>query len=172
MDGKLIPSALVARYAPMIVKNAAGSSILDAASGSGRNALALVQLGAKVICADIDIAPIQNLPPAGNVPQPQSCRIDFAVDPWPFEVHSLGGVVNVHYLNPKLFSFFTSSIRKGGILLIETVPGCGGNYLELPKPGYIRSAFEHDFDLLFYQERNVGPRDSDAVVVKMVGKRR
>jgi hypothetical protein len=65
-----------------------------------------------------------------------------AVTPWPFELNSLGGVVNVHYLNPKLFPFFTNSIRKGGILLIETVPGCGGNYLELPKSGYIRSAFE------------------------------
>jgi SAM-dependent methyltransferase len=172
MNERLAPSALAARYAQTIVRNAEGISILDAACGSGRNALALAQLGAKVICADIDVSRIQDLPRDETLQELTPLRIDLFVDPWPFANNFLGGVVNVHFMNPALFPFFTKSIRRNGILLIETVPGCGGNYLQLPNAGHLRDAFERDFDFLFYQERKVGPRNSDAVVVKMVGKRK
>jgi hypothetical protein len=71
-----------------------------------------------------------------------------------------------------LFSFFVASLAADGFLLIETVPGCGGNYLQLPSAGQLRSSFAENFDFIFYRERKVGPPSFDAVTVQLVGKRR
>jgi hypothetical protein len=57
-------------------------------------------------------------------------------------------------------------------LLLETVPGCGGNYLELPKAGTLKTAFERGFNFEFYKEGKVGPPDYDAVTVQLLAKRR
>jgi hypothetical protein len=84
----------------------------------------------------------------------------------------VGGIINVHFLLPALFPFCESSLSPGGYLLLETVPGCGGNYLELPKAGGIRSALGKAFDFEFYKEGKVGPRGYDAVTVQLLARRR
>jgi hypothetical protein len=98
--------------------------------------------------------------------------MDLFTDPWPFGVSRAGGIVNVHFLLPSLFPSFESSITPGGYLLLETVPGCGGNYLQLPKAGELRAALERSFDLEFYKERKVGPVSFDAVTVQLLGRRK
>ncbi len=70
------------------------------------------------------------------------------------------------------FPCFERSLSPGGYLLLETVPGCGGNYQELPKTGALRSALENAFELEFYQERKVGPIGYDAVTVRVLAKKR
>ena len=60
----------------------------------------------------------------------------------------------------------------GGYLIFESVPGCGGNYLELPPRGYVRSLLVASFDIEVYKERKVGPPDRDAVTTLAVAKRR
>ena len=163
---------MVQRFASQIVESARGKPILDLACGSGRNALTLARLDSHVICADIDLSRLGTLPRNEITLRMQARQINFAADPWPFEIGSLGGIMNVHFMLPSLFAHFADSITSGGILLIETVPGCGGNYVQLPKAGELSSAFQQKFDFLFYKERKVGPRSSDAVVVRMVGKRK
>lgn len=175
----LEPSPLVRRFAPKIAEAAADKPLIDVACGSGRNALTFAQLGCTVICVDRDLAGLEThakhlrrteLKKA--VAKLSLHQLDLVNDRWPFTTGFAGGIINVHFLLPKLFAFFVRSLSPGGYLLLETAPGCGGNYLELPKAGALRSAFERAFDLEFYQERKVGPIGFDAVTVKVLGKRR
>jgi hypothetical protein len=100
------------------------------------------------------------------------CQIDLEKDPWPFNPCSVGGIINVHFTLPSLFPLFRSSLARNGYLLIETVPGCGGNYLKLPGRGELKNAFESAFVFETYKERPVGPSNCNSVTVKMLARRR
>ncbi len=175
----LKPSPLVRKFASKIANAAAGKPVIDVACGSGRNSLILTQLGCTVICVDRDLTRLQ-----AHIVQLRRTelrkasaklslhQLDLVKGRWPFTARVAGGIINVHFLLPELFPFFERSLSPGGYLLLETVPGCGGNYLELPKAGEVRSAFERTFDLESYQEHRVGPLGFDAVTVKMLGKKR
>jgi hypothetical protein len=95
-----------------------------------------------------------------------------AKDSWPFGPIFAGGIINVHFLLPQLFPSFERSLLPGGYLLLETVSGYGGNHLELPKAGELRSVLEKVFQFEFYQESPVGPSDCDAVTVRMLARKR
>jgi SAM-dependent methyltransferase len=172
------PSSLVRRFAARIAEASGSLPILDVACGSGRNALALSQLGCSVICIDRDLTRLQKqLSVAHSLFGTSSLRItphllDLANDPWPFGAASVGGIINVHFFLPSLVPAFESSLSPGAYLLLETIPGCGGNYLELPKTGVLKTSFEKSFDLEFYKEGRVGPADHDAVTVQLIARRR
>jgi hypothetical protein len=99
-------------------------------------------------------------------------HLDLAKDPWPFAAGAVGGIINVHFLLPELFPYFESSLRPDGYLLFESVPGCGGNYMQLPAAGKVRCALEEAFEFELYKERQVGPPSSNAVTVKLLARRR
>ena len=171
------PSPLVRRFASKLAIAAGPFPIADVACGAGRNALFLDALGCTVIGVDNDRARLETLRRAsssgskGEASRVSVKRIDLIKDPWPFGPRSLGAIVNVHFFLPKLFLDFESSIMPGGYLLLETVPGCGGNYLELPKAGYVRGALDGSFAFEFYRERKVGPSNYDAVTVQLAARR-
>jgi len=174
----LEPSPFVRRFASKIADAAAGKPIVDVACGSGRNALWLARLGCAVICVDKDLTRLQNQrQPLRRIALGRASarlsvqQLDLVKDPWPFGPCAVGGIVNVHFLLPALFPFFEGSLSPGAYLLLETVPGCGGNYLELPKAGEIRSALRKAFDFEFYKEAKVGPRGYDAVTVQLLARR-
>lgn len=170
---RLEPCPLVRRFAPKIAGAALGKPILDVACGSGRNAIFLANGGCAVICVDKNLASLQaqkeRLPASLEL---RLRKLDLVHDSWPFGQCSLGGIVNVHYLQPELFRCFEQSLMPGGYLLLKTVPGCGGNYLELPTAGALRRRLEGAFDFEFYEERNVGPHDCNAVTVRLLARRR
>jgi hypothetical protein len=135
----------------------------------------LFQLGCTVICIDKDLTRLHtqlHLARHEAPPRLNFRHMDLIKDPWPFSACTVGGIVNVHFLHCKLFPFFESSLSAGGYLIFETVPGCGGNYLELPRAGEVRRAFDKAFDFEVYKERKVGPRSCDAVTVRMLARRR
>jgi|GEM_PF-1211319 len=176
---ELTPSPLVRRFARQIIDGLSGKPLLDVACGSGRNAFALARLGCAVVCIDKDLTPIRTellrlskTSFSKTAAQLVLQRMDLVEDPWPFRESSVGGIVNIHCLLPSLFPCFESAISPDGYLLIETVPGCGGNYRHLPKAGELEAAFDKSFILEFYNERRVGPSDSDAVTVRLLGKRK
>ena|SRR6476661_9527127 len=163
--------ALVRKYAPQIARCTGEKPLADVACGSGRNAIVLARLGCKVICLDKDFSNM--LPEVRQFPTLLSLHLlDLGADSWPFGDSSLGGIINVHFLLPKLLPLFARSISSSGYLLLETVPGHGGNYLQLPQEGELKSALEGCFDLELYRERKVGPPNSKSVTVKMIGKRK
>ena len=147
-----------------------GKPILDVACGSGRNALPFVALGCTVICADKDLTRLRS--PNGLAGQLIPQHLDLSVDPWPFERSSVGGIINIHFLLLHLFPHFASSLSAGGYLLLATVPGCGGNYLQLPKAGELRSLLREAFELEFYKERKVGAQNYGAVAVQLLARRK
>ena|SRR5665213_125305 len=170
---------LVRKFAPKIASAAEGKAILDVGCGSDRNAVILSRLGCTVICLDKDLTALHAMqsrlrcsPLRNAAAELIAQQVDFTQDRWPFTPTSVGGIISVHFLLPALFPNFASSLCSGGYLLLQTVPGCGGNYLELPKAGELRSALEKDFDFDFYRERAAGPAGHDAVTVQAVARRR
>lgn len=171
-------SPLVRKFAEKVIAAAVGKPILDVACGSGRNALFLARLGCAVICIDKNLSALNaNLQRRRGFLTTSSKRlfskeIDLVKDHWPFGPRSVGGIINIHFLLPQLFPFFASSLVPNGYLLLETVPGFGGNYLELPQEGELKAALEYAFDLEFYEERSVGPSEHNAVAVKVLARRK
>jgi SAM-dependent methyltransferase len=169
-------SPLVRRFASRIAAATNGAPILDVACGSGRNAMPLAELGCVVICVDIDLTQLSAQISSGCSRLKFSSQLrlrslDLVKDPWPFGSVVFGGIVNVHFLLPTLFPHFENSLVPGGYLLIESIPGHGGNYLALPAAGEVKSALSPAFDFELYEERKVGPPGSDAVTVKLIAKR-
>jgi tellurite methyltransferase len=175
---ELQPSSLVRRFASRLAQASVGKPIIDVACGTGRNALVFSQLGCPVICVDKDLTRLRN--EQDRLQQTYfkeaSARLtlhemDLRSDPWPFSEASIGGIINVHFMLPSLFPLFESSMAEHGYLLLETVPGHGGNYLQLPEAGQLRAAFEKSFAFEFYRERPAGPRSLRRVTVRLVAKR-
>jgi SAM-dependent methyltransferase len=169
------PSKLVRQFAPKILAAAAGMPVLDVACGFGRNALFLAQLGCAVTCIDNDPARLRTL----NVLASRSStalleirEMDLTKDDWPFAEHSVGGILSIHFFLPRLFPLFGACLIPDGYLIFETPPGYGGNYLELPRAGEIRSALADLFHLELYKERRVGSPQCDAVVVQLLARRK
>lgn len=168
-----VPTPFVKRFAPLIARSANGLPIADVACGSGRNANVFLELGCKVICLDKDLGQLRSRYTFQTFPQGmEAVQIDFLQQPWPSVTDAVGGIINVHFLLPKLFPSFIKSLIPGGCLLIQTVPGCGGNYLQLPKANELRSALSEHFEFEFYQERAVGPSGLKTVSVNLLAKRR
>jgi SAM-dependent methyltransferase len=167
------PTPLVRRFAAKIADASGGLPILDVACGSGRNAFPLRKLGCTVICIDRDLSrlPIPSDLSGPAAPELIPRQMDLLKDGWPFRESSIGGIINIHFFCPLLFPAFERSLAPRGYLLLETVPGCGGNYLELPKAGTVRSSFGRVLDFEYYHERKVGPKGVDAVTVRMLARR-
>jgi SAM-dependent methyltransferase len=172
-------SPLIRRFGSKLARTASKRPILDVACGSGRNAIAMAQLGCAVTCMDRDLTGLdcvlQRLHQTSFldvVNRITPMKLDLAFDRWPFGPRTVSGIINVHFFLPQLFQCFESSLYPGGFLVFETVPGCGGNYLELPKTGQIRDALEPYFDFEYYKERTVGPRNCDSVTVQTVARRK
>ena len=161
----LTPSAFVRTYAEKMMRAAQGRPILDVACGSGRNGWHLASLGCDVVFADRDLISLHDRARCACI------EIDLNRDPWPFGPNTLGGIVNVHFLLPSLFPQFAASLSPGGYLLLETVPGCGHNYVELPRAGNLRQELLKDFTFEEYRERTVGPPGCGAVTVRLLARK-
>ena len=149
---------MVLKLASTLVKAAEGRPILDVACGSGRHALLLLGFGCIVICMDRDLAYLKARKATLNHKISRQLvlqQLDLVKDSWPLGPSVVGGIINVHFFEPTLFPFFGYSISPGGYLLFESISGRGGNYLELPKAGEVKTALENEFDLETYEERNV-----------------
>ena len=178
VDLPLEPSTFVRMFGARLAGVANDSPILDVACGSGRNALALAQLGCTVICLDKDIARIKalrrrllkNFPSTAARLIPQ--KIDLLEDSWPFGPSCVGSILNIHFFRKQLLQQFGNSIAVGQYLLLETEPGHGGNYRSLPRAGEVRAVLKEAFEFECYRETSVGPKECDAVTVKLFARKK
>lgn len=169
------PSEFLAKVAEEIALNANGP-IVDVGCGYGRNAALVSSYGVPVLCVDRDRNALDYIDALGLAQQEDgrllsTLELDLEDAPWPFEAESLGAIVNVHYLTAKLLECFLVSLKPGGYLVIETIGGNGKNYLQLLPQGYIKRRLKSKFEILSYQERKVGPAESDASSVKLLAKK-
>ena len=169
------PSKLLTNFAEEIAGNS-GGVIIDVACGYGRNAALLASLGVSVICIDINNDALEYIQSDVHLSSEHSkdyvlltvLKLDLLNDPWPFANESVGAIINIHFFNSNLIESFVRSLRIGGYLLIETIDGHGGNYLHLPRQGFIRAKLNNAFDVKYFKEKKVGPLQSDACTVKLL----
>src|SRR5439155_8545054 len=94
-------------------------------------------------------------------------RVELARSAWPFAPSSFSAVVFVHYLDVLLFPSVHCSLSPGGRLYLETVGGQGKNYLELPEAGELCTLLSPRFQFDHYEERTVGPVQSNKRAVRL-----
>jgi tellurite methyltransferase len=162
------PCAMVRRFGARLVEAANGAPIVDVGCGAGRNAIHLARLGGTVICIDRNSELLRRLPRAKRL---VPLHMDLDTERWPFAQGQLGGIVSVHFLKSALFPQFESSLSPGGCMLVETVSAHGGNFVELPREGELRHAFEEAFQFEFLKEKKAGPVGCGKVTVRLLAKR-
>jgi SAM-dependent methyltransferase len=108
------PSPWVRRFASLIVT---GGRVLDVASGAGRHARLLAQMGYRVEAVDRDPVALEQLT---GEPTIQTRVTDLESDVWPYPTGSFDGVIVTNYLHRPLFTALLQALRPNGVLIYET----------------------------------------------------
>ena len=106
------PSPWIEKWAGLVPPDA---TLLDLATGSGRNALFFAARGHRVTAVDIDLS---RLPAALNVE-----RVEADLEkgnPWPLAGRRFGAATVTKYLHRPLMPDLLGAIESGGVLLYET----------------------------------------------------
>lgn len=161
------PSKALTEFSEALVRLGQGHPILDVACGYGRNAAHIAAYGVNVVCIDNDPLALRHIMTLPDAHRLTTVQMDVVNDAWPFDLQSVGAMVNVHYYHPALLDRFIELLRSGGCLYLETPGGQGENFRELPPRGYIRERLVGSFDLRHYEETRVGRESNGAVSVKL-----
>lgn len=107
------PSPLIQKYYSM----APGRSALDIACGNGRNSIFLAEKGFKVDAVDIsDIA-------LNRIDHPDVNTICKDLDQWSPDPQSYDLIVNIRFLDRRLFPGIIQGLKPGGLLIFESFSG-------------------------------------------------
>ena len=106
------PSAIVQKYA----KLARGRKALDIAAGNGRNSLFLAHQGFVVDAIDIADAGLSLF--SGKHPNIHPICADF--DHFDIPANHYDLIINVKFLNRRLFPYIKAGLTEGGILIFQT----------------------------------------------------
>ncbi len=161
------PAAIVKKY----VELAGGKNALDIAAGNGRNALFLAKQGFVVDAVDISDAGLAQF--AGK--HPGIFPICADLDNFDIPANRYDLIVNIKYLNRRLFPYINAGLTKGGVLIFET-------FLDSPNPAKEQSicrdyllresellqAFS-TLKIVSYQESEETDHDEVAYLASLVG---
>ena len=137
---------------------------LDLACGQGRHAVVLRRAGYRVVAMDVSIAALRHARTmlAGDR---DILAIQGDADAWPFAPGVFDLIVQVDFLDRSLFPQLRGSLRRGGLLLIDTFLDQGQCNAEgRLRPAFLLAAGElprvfGDFHVLRYDEtRGEGAR--------------
>ncbi|MEJ2221960.1 MAG: methyltransferase domain-containing protein [Desulfobacterales bacterium] len=161
------PSGIVKKYA----KLASGKKALDIAAGNGRNAIFLARQGFVVDAVDIADAGLAKF--AGKHPGVHPICAD--LDDFDIPANRYDLIVNIKYLNRRLFPYIREGLTKDGVLIFET-------FLASPDPAneqpisrdYLLQENEllHAFaslKIVLYQEADETDHDETAHLASLVG---
>ena len=109
-----IPSAWVARFAPMIPR---AGRVLDLACGAGRHTRLLAALGHPVLAVDLDLSHLGDVLAHSGV---SALQADLENAPWPLGEERFAGIVVTNYLHRPLFGQLAASLAPDGVLIYET----------------------------------------------------
>jgi len=161
------PAAIVKQY----VELAGGKKALDIAAGNGRNALFLARQGFVVDAVDIADAGLAQF--AGKHPGIHSICADF--DDFDIAAKRYDLIVNIKYLNRRLFPYILEGLAPGGVLIFETFldllhqatdkPGCRDYLL---RENELLHAFL-SLKIVCYKEANDEEDAETARVASLVG---
>ena len=140
--GPATPSALITQQCDAVAFGRA----LDIACGNGRNSLALAQRGFDVDAVDIsDVAICDVNRLHKNI---SACCRD--LDIWAIPESRYNLIVNINFLNRRLFPLIYKGLKPGGRLIFQAFVGEPGERYCLEK-GELRQAFDA-LDIIFYRE--------------------
>jgi tellurite methyltransferase len=121
-----------------------GALALDLACGQGRHSGALCRAGYAVIAMDVAHSALVHTRAAASNAMP----VQADADTWPFRAASFDLIVQVDFLDRRLFPLLAGALAPGGLLLIDTFlhqhrPNAEGpsNPAFLLEPGELARAF-------------------------------
>jgi tellurite methyltransferase len=161
------PAAIVKEYARL----ANGKKALDIAAGNGRNALYLAHQGFNVDAVDISDTGLNLF--AARHPNIHPICADLDDFDIPFSRYDL--IINIKFLNRRLFPFICEGLAPGGILIFQT-------FLDSSMPGTDQPACRdyllHENELLqaflslrilLYKESEANKNDKAACLASLIG---
>ena len=166
------PTSILVEYIEDVTNSTQdGDVILDLACGYGRNAKFIAKKGLKVIGIDnsyesleyINGLCLENIE-TKNINLSECTKLE--------DLPTVSAIINVHYYTDELLTLMIKTLKKGGILVMETINGRGGNHLNLPKKNYVKDELiKHNFRIIKYEEKTVKPYKDNKVSVKVVAKK-
>lgn len=164
------PSDIVCRH----YRHAATGRALDIAAGNGRNALFLAEKGFRVDAIDISEAGLRIF--AGSRPKIRAVCAD--LDNFDLAPNRYCIVLNIRYLNRRLFPQISEALLTGGVLIFETYlkrPGHGPQRPfrdeHLLRPNELLRGFLN-LDILYYGETTGASGDEPYPLASLVAVKR
>jgi 2-polyprenyl-3-methyl-5-hydroxy-6-metoxy-1,4-benzoquinol methylase len=143
----------------------ADSKILDAPTGYGRHAHWLSKLGYQVVAVDWDADRIE----IARRTAPKAAKEIVWMVANLEEHNSVGeggfdAMVCIHYFSKNIVYRAHEALKPGGVLIMETFGGQGGNWRGLPPGGWIAESIAGKFHIILLDENRVGPSRRNASI--------
>lgn len=149
----------------------AGAVALDLACGQGRHALALQGMGYAVLAVDVAFPALVHLLASRDHQASPLLAVQADVDDWPLAPAAFDAIVQVDFLDRRLFPVLQASLRTGGYLLVDTFLDVGGPNASGPaspafrlQPGELPRAFP-GLEVLHYEEQH-GPTNRAVMLAR------
>ena len=137
------PSSILVKYWAL----AACGNALDRACGNGRNSLFLAEKGFSVDAVDISTVATNHL--AGRHPKIKVICQD--IDDWEIPQNRYELIVNIRFLDRRLFPMIWKGLKTGGVLIFESfMDGKRDEYCL--EPNELLRAF-HSLHIVYYEEK-------------------
>jgi len=174
MKSNLEPSKKMLRFVDVIASSISGP-VLDIPCGNGRNALPFADRGLKVFCLDKDESRLRDLRKLANSKKYAGRLVVIEQDlndlSKRFYDKRFGAILNIHYVDLRLLSWWKEILLPGGYLYIETFANRGENYLELPLEGCVISLLKKDFDIIDVIENATGKSRGNRSTITLLAKK-
>jgi len=136
MPAEHVPSAWLCAHACHIQP---GGSILDVASGYGRNARWLAAQGYQLEAVDKDAMALQSMHGVANI---NTRLADIEADAWPYVNRQFDAIVVCRYLYRPLLPLLVHSLAPGGVLIYETFMDGQQHYGRPQNPNFLLTSNE------------------------------
>lgn len=156
--GDTVPSTILKKFIDL----APIGNALDIACGNGRNSIYLAQKGFVVDAVDISTVATGHL--AGSHPNVQVMCQD--IDDWTIPHNRYNLIVNIRFLDRRLFPMIVDGLRPGGVLVFESFIG-GSKEAYTLKHNELLEAFR-SLHIVYYEEKASDHSERFAKTVSLV----
>jgi tellurite methyltransferase len=145
------PSEIVIEY----VKETMNAKALDIACGVGRNTHYLAKLGYEIDAVDISDYALSQIEDSKMIHTIETDLTKYVITPNSYDL-----IVNINYLERKLFPSIITGLKYGGVLIFQTfITANGVGYHNPSNPDFLLQSNElptvfRDLTTLFYEERD------------------
>ncbi len=127
-------------------------SALDIACGMGRNTDFIADRGFSVDAVDFSDYALSHIGDNIN-------KIEVDLDSYDLPIDRYDLVLNINYLNRRLFPQIKESLKSGGVLIFETFIVAHGEFSQPTNPNFLlhKNELLHSFiglDIIYYEERD------------------